>query len=39
MHAHVSRILHQPMTLTFWPQCQCIPRFCHRVYVYRIWHW
>jgi len=28
MHTHAGSTLHNPMTLTFWPQGQCMPRSC-----------
>jgi len=37
----VSNKLDKPvtLTLTFWPQGQCMLRDSHRVYAYRHWCW
>jgi len=35
MHNHAGSKFHNPETLTFWPQGQCMLRSCHSVHVYQ----
>jgi len=39
LQTHAHNALDNPVTLTFYPQGQCMPRACHGLYICRLWFW
>jgi len=39
MHTHASSTFDNCVTLTFWPQGQCMPSDCQALYFYQVWCW